>query len=154
MVDTRYVIVFLKNQSSDAALNLGPFGSQHNKISVDLMKKSIQVVHLELKQKTYHRQLQVIIGLVALMESKLTRNISNKQTMLYQNIIQENVGCITLDRQVVVLKWKSIYMSCAQQLLIFHLLKSHFSVNSKGTSTQVNWVKGVMMAEIPATNPL
>ena len=84
------------------------------------MKNSIQVVHLELKQKTYHRQLQVIIGLVALMESKLTRNISNKQTMLYQNIIQENVGCITLDRQVVVLNWKSIYMSCAQQLLIFH----------------------------------
>lgn len=93
-------------------------------ISVYLTTDSIRVVVLDLKRNNYCLQLQVMSGVVALMYPNLPQRTRNKPASLNQNSIWTNVGCVTIDCEVLSLNSNSKYMNCQQHI---DLLRSHLT---------------------------
>ena len=78
-------------------------------IGIDLTSNYIQVVPPNLKRENYRRQLQVMSGVVALMDLKLPRRISNNSALLHQYTTQTNAECVTINCRALALNWKSQY---------------------------------------------
>ena len=76
-------------------------------VSIYLTSNSIQVVPPNLKRENYRCQLQVMGGVVALMDLKMPRRIRNNPALLHQYTTHTNTRRITINRETLTLNRKS-----------------------------------------------